>query len=83
MCMDEYRQHCTVQNLRAIPGKTWWGLIGISLLSGALAPALYYPRNVFFGNAFRTIASLELPPLTANLEEKLDPNSRNDTYNNS
>jgi hypothetical protein len=41
------------------------------------------PRNVFFGNAFRTIVSLELPPLTANLEEKLDPNSRNDTYNNS
>lgn len=37
-----YRQHCTVQNLRAIPGKTWWGLIGISLLSGALAPALTF-----------------------------------------
>ena len=37
-----YRQQCTVQNFRSIPGKTWWGLIGISLLSGALAPALTF-----------------------------------------
>ncbi len=37
-----YRQQCTVQNLRSIPGKTWWGLMGISLLSGALGPALLF-----------------------------------------
>jgi EamA-like transporter family. len=37
-----YRQQCTVQNFRSIPGKTWWALIGISLLSGALAPALTF-----------------------------------------
>lgn len=37
-----YRRQCTVQNLRAIPGKTWWGLIGISFLSGAFAPALTF-----------------------------------------
>lgn len=37
-----YRQQCTIQNFRSIPGKTWWGLIGISLLSGALAPALTF-----------------------------------------
>lgn len=37
-----YRQQCTVQNLRSIPGKTWLGLMGVSLLSGALAPSLIF-----------------------------------------
>ncbi|MBE9097185.1 DMT family transporter [Tychonema sp. LEGE 07203] len=37
-----YRQQCTVENLRSIPGKTWWGLMAVSLLSGALAPALIF-----------------------------------------
>jgi drug/metabolite transporter (DMT)-like permease len=37
-----YRQQCTSQNLKAIPQKTWFALIGISTLSSALAPALIF-----------------------------------------
>jgi drug/metabolite transporter (DMT)-like permease len=37
-----YRQQCTLQNLRSISRKTWWGLMAVSILSGALAPALIF-----------------------------------------
>ncbi|MBE9114741.1 DMT family transporter [Lusitaniella coriacea LEGE 07157] len=37
-----YRRQCTLQTFKAIPQNSWFGLILISLLSSALAPALIF-----------------------------------------
>jgi drug/metabolite transporter (DMT)-like permease len=37
-----YRRQITIASLKQISGKTWFGLIAVAILSGALAPALIF-----------------------------------------